>query len=249
MRFLSPWFAKELSGEPDGRRNALIREYSRKSQESAIPCPYFFREQDDSHICLNRSWVEFLQENRAVIKAFVEYHTVQYLQRRNPNVPNVISKLRAPSRRNLSHARRFWRSVEKEFRMQGKRHWFQDIYSRRELGEEYAIDHFCPWSFVVHDQIWNLVPVAQVVNSSKGNRLPDLDHYIPDMAKLHLRSLRILKQFPVLLEEYVDCYKIDWDSLCQTDEEQFYQKVRDNFIPLFTTAKNQGFETDWRYNE
>jgi len=38
--------------------------------------------------------------------------------------------------------------------------------------ENFDIDHFIPWSFVTHDQLWNLAPIEKSLNSSKSNKLP-----------------------------------------------------------------------------
>ncbi|MDY5576621.1 MAG: HNH endonuclease domain-containing protein [Lachnospiraceae bacterium] len=34
-----------------------------------------------------------------------------------------------------------------------------------------SIDHFVPWSYVAHDEMWNLNPTTKSINSSKRNNL------------------------------------------------------------------------------
>jgi hypothetical protein len=47
------------------------------------------------------------------------------------------------------------------------------IYSGRPLAKtKWDLDHFVPWSFVAHDQLWNLVPAENSANERKGSRLP-----------------------------------------------------------------------------
>src|SRR5262249_7177447 len=103
-RFLAPWFAEKLRSEPDSKRDPLIVELARQSQQTSRPCPYWF---DADYIRLNKFWATFLIENMGVVLAFAEQHFARYLQARNPNVPGVVNKLRAPMRRQLTVARSF----------------------------------------------------------------------------------------------------------------------------------------------
>ena len=40
-------------------------------------------------------------------------------------------------------------------------------------GDSFTIDHFLPWSFVVHDLLCNLTPGESTTNSSKNDVLPE----------------------------------------------------------------------------
>ena len=71
---------------------------------------------------------------------------------------------------------------------------FRDIYSGERLGEAFAVDHVLPWTFVAHDLRWNLTPVSVSTNSAKSDHLPDLAIYIPRLAKLHLRAIRLVRK-------------------------------------------------------
>jgi hypothetical protein len=44
--------------------------------------------------------------------------------------------------------------------------------------EKITIDHFIPWSFIASDDVWNLTPITQTNNSSKSNKIIDLDSEI-----------------------------------------------------------------------
>ena len=50
-----------------------------------------------------------------------------------------------------------------------------------------------PWintaSFVAHDQLWNLIPADISVNSSKSDRLPILEKYLPRLAEEHRNAI------------------------------------------------------------
>lgn len=49
--------------------------------------------------------------NLAIVTGFCLWSLVTYLQRNNPNVPNIAGKLAEPSQRELGTARRFWRAA------------------------------------------------------------------------------------------------------------------------------------------
>ena len=46
------------------------------------------------------------------------------------------------------------------------------FYCNRQLDQDWHIDHFLPWSFVLEDRLWNLVPSCQSCNSSKSDGVP-----------------------------------------------------------------------------
>jgi HNH endonuclease len=196
-RFLAPWVANHLRGVPeDWLRTRKTIEFARDSQTTAFACPYFF---DVDTIRLNDSRRVFLRENLGVVESFAEHHFAMYLQTRNPNVPGVLSKLHAPTLRQLTAARNFWRLVRSGFERAEKLADFRDIYSERQLTDNFSVDHFLPWTFVVHDLLWNLTPVEDATNSKKGDVLPDLDVYLPRLAKLHFNATQAAKHQPRLL--------------------------------------------------
>ena len=68
--------------------------------------------------------------------------------------------------RKLSNVRKLWEGVleVREIR---------DVFTGREIvPKQYDVDHFIPWSFVMNDELWNLMPMESSLNSSKSNRLP-----------------------------------------------------------------------------
>lgn len=247
-RFLTPWFANKLRGERDDiARTREIQTMARESQKTPFASLYYF---DGSgpfdSIKLNDSWRSFLIENLGIVQSFAEYHLALYLQARNPNVPGIVNKLRAPTMRQLTAARDFWRFVRSDFEAAGKASQFKDIYSERQLVNGFSIDHFLPWSFVVHDLLWNLTPVEPATNSSKSDVLPDLDLYLPRLAKLHFNAIEIARKRPKFLEDYTDCFKQDAESLLALGENGFIIKYREVIVPQAQIAKNQGFQSDWK---
>lgn len=148
--------------------------------------------------------------------------------------------------RKLTAARDFWQFVRSDFERASKTTQFKDIYSGRQLGDSFSIDHFLPWSFVVHDLLWNLTPVESAINSSKSDVLPDLDLYLPRLAKLHFSAVEAAKKRPKFLEDYTDCFKQDVTSLLAHGENAFVAKYREVIVPQAQIAMNQGFQSGWK---
>ena len=246
-RFLTPWFDDELRGMRDTLKDARIKTLARDSQRTPLASLYYFEASGAREtIKTNDSWRAFLMENLGIVQSFAEHHLALYLQARNPNVPGVVNKLRAPTARQLTAARNFWRFVRTDFDKAGKGAEFRDIYSDQQLGDSFCIDHFLPWSFVVHDLLWNLTPVELATNSSKSDVLPDLDLYLPRLAKLHFRAIEAAKKRPTLLEDYTDCFKQDAATLAALGETGFVAKYREVIVPLAQIAINLGFQPGWK---
>jgi len=243
-RFLTPWFADKLRGETDeATRTREIQAMAKESQTTPFASLYVI---ERNSIRLNDSWRSFLSENFGIVQSFAEHHLALYLQARNPNVPGVLNKLYAPTARQLTVARDFWRFVRTDFEKAGKPTEFRDIYSDRQLGDSFSIDHFLPWSFVVHDLLWNLTPVEAATNSSKNDVLPNLDLYLPRLTKLHFAAIEAAKKRPKFLEDYTDCFKQDAASLLALDETGFVTKYREVVLPQAQIAINQGFQSGWK---
>ncbi len=242
-RFLAPWFKDKLTGRKDSETDRLIAQLARASQTGPLPTPYWF---DGDQVRLNASWRHFLLDNLGIVQAFAEYHFAHYLQTRNPNVPGVVNKLSAPTERDLRLAREFWQFVRDGFQKAGAPHRFRNIYSDQPLTGRFTIDHFLPWSYVAHDLMWNLAPVDATTNSSKGDKLPDLDTYLPRLVSLHVGAIELAKERPRLLEDYTEAFRLDVPGLLALGEDGLGAKYRDVMMSQAQIAANQGFQTGWR---
>ena len=175
FRFLRPWI--DTSDD---------REMVKRSQTFENGCLYKLEKENGTlWIELNPIWLTYLQENYDILSSFAYWGLTNFLQVRNPNVPNIPNKLIKKEERNsLSAQRKFWNTAINaglEVRC---------LYTNKLLVErEYDLDHFIPWSFVSHDLLWNLMPADSSINSSKSNKLPDLNLYLPKLAETHQAAL------------------------------------------------------------
>ena len=235
FRFLRPWI--DTSDD---------REMVKRSQTFENGCLYkLVKENGTLWIELNPSWLVYLQENYDILSSFAYWGLTNFLQVRNPNVPNIPNKLIKKEERNsLSAQRKFWNIA-----INGGQE-VRCLYTNKVLEErDYDLDHFIPWSFVSHDLLWNLMPADSSINSSKSNKLPDLNLYLPKLAEAHQAALRINlekgKQVK-LLEDYLSLGHTPQD-LVKMDREHLLDCFYQTFTPLFQIAQNMGFES-WKHD-
>lgn len=249
QRFLSPWFSAELHGLADHQRDKMIQHLAEKHWEQPQAPLYRFVEHPLSEqvIEIHPTWMTYLQANFRIIRDFVLWNLVEFLRQKNPNVPNLPEKLFPPLHREMSMANKYWRFVLD-----------QDLdlrcpYSAQLIPNRgFSLDHFIPWSFIGHDQLWNLVPIPKAINSAKSDRLPDLDYYLQAFIVLQFQGLKIfLKKSEgknkAYLEDYITLFRCDIETLSHIKEEVFINKLKDTIIPLEQIATNTGFIRGWFY--
>ena len=131
-----------------------------------------------------------------------------------------------------------------------------DIYTGTEFTEEnlqtyggMSIDHFIPWSFVLHNEIWNLYPMYKKINSEKNNKLPDKDMYLNEFCEKQYQAFMIAKSWKKdkITEKYLnvknDIFGIDGSD---RGHDAFLVAMRQTIEPLYQIANNQGYMV-WRY--
>jgi len=197
----------------------------------------------DLTITVNYSWFEYIYCNMPIIVGWYRYKLVEYLQRKNPNVPSVIDKIELPQERILTEARKFWKFVINTVEI-------NDIYTNLPINtSDLSIDHFIPWSFVLHDKQWNLTPVSKHINSSKSDRLPPLEKYLDKFINQQFKAYTIaLMQGPKskVMQDYLTLGQ-GMDLSTGLRETEFKEIMRNTIIPLHRIAQNQGFGV-WRNN-
>jgi len=243
-RFLRTFFSGDLRGIKDTEINRRISDLSQSTFDRS-PCLYRFIEIETKQaIEIHPEWFEYLKQHLTILRGFCLWKLIEYLQKHNPNVPNIPGKLFEPQERDMNRAREFWNIVFK------KETTLQCIYSGETLDEKrYSLDHFIPWSFTANDCIWNIIPTTKEVNSSKSDSIPKIDKYFDSFAKTQLDAVRIVSEKkPKLLEDHILLFKVDSASELQNmDLQDFSQHLRDTIIPQVQIARNMGFLTDWEY--
>lgn len=113
---------------------------------------------------------------------------------------------------------------------------------------DYELDHFIPWSFVSHDLLWNLIPSDSSINSSKSNNLPDLNIYLPKLAKLQHHSLQLMIKNNKESKVMEDFISLGYTAreLANMDGALFRELYERTFNPINQIALNMGFEI-WKY--
>ena len=232
-RFLRPWINS-------GDNQAVIL----RSQALENNCLYaLFMDEEDPFIALNPLWDKYLHEHYKLLVDFSYWNLTQFLQVRNPNVPAITNKLIRPETRNsLKRQHDFWNMA---ISLEGP---VKCIYTGREIHcEEYDLDHFMPWSFVSHDLLWNLIPSDPSVNSSKSNKIPDLQRYLPMMAELQHNAITTVVRAgrkPKVMEDYTTIGYTPQELACMSNQ-RFVELMERKYNPICQIALNMGFET-WK---
>lgn len=244
-RFLSPWFSNELRGENDAVKNNIVFERAEIEYNAPLRMPIYKLSQDKRSIILNINWIEYFKENFRIIEDFTYWNYVSYLQKNNPNVPNLQEKLFPPQSRNLKDAKLFWGDYI------SRNHGSLCVFSQKQLTEDnFSVDHFIPWSFVAHDQLWNLAPVSRNINSSKGNNIPS-EKYLSLFATLQYQAFHSAFDTGIFSEGFLEDYTILFadsiHSIKQIEKENFVSFLIKNLKPLMQIAVNSGFRDNWIY--
>lgn len=245
-RFQSAFYDKKSKNGIEGStfHNAIAKESLENKN-------YFYKiYKEDKYIEINTDWYNYIIENQAVFSGWIKYNMIIYLQKKNPNVPAIPLKLEIPVKReSLVKAKRFWDivSVEKPL---------YDFYTNQDMSIEnqnvrgvISIDHFIPWSFVMHNELWNLTPAFKNVNSAKNDSLPVLDKYLKDFCSMQFEAFEIVRKSGKLNRELIDYthtriplyMRSDRDIYEKVDKEYFCNALSETIIPLHQMALNQGY--------
>ena len=238
-RFISPFFKTQLVGMKDSLKDRFIIKEALGTKDSSKAAIYYLEDHNDS-IVIADTWYEFLQDNLGLILEYARFQLVRYLQSKNANVPGIVNKLEAPSKRNLSYAHEKFNKARQIFKESNRSEKFIDIYSGKPISGSFSIDHFLPWSYVAHDQIWNLVPTEAETNSSKSNILPSID-YIRELAKLHQLFIKTLHSpQSSFIDTYSEVLHLSASELLSLPEESFIKEYRNIIEPQMVIAERLG---------
>lgn len=193
-------------------------------------------------------WIAYIHKNQEIIKGWLQYNMILYLQKRNPSVPGIADKLCPPHERKLEKVKKYWRLLL-------SLHSIKEIYGSVQLtNKDISIDHFVPWSYVAHDEFWNLHPTTKGINSRKSNNLPDWNIYFPRFAQLEYFSYEMLWKYDLVHDAFEKCARehLNNDEIRhriyrpEQNFETFSAVLEEVIQPIYQSAKNCGFK-NWIY--
>ena len=246
-RALAGFFAK--SGDVvDWGSTVRMTKYIKKFSEEKILLPYTFGESSKlkKQVYFNSEWIDMIQDNAVSILGWIQYEKVKWLQNNNPEVPGLVYKL-APldeKMRKLGKVRKLWNGVLELTEI-------RDVFKDEPIVfKEYDVDHFVPWSFVMNDELWNLMPMDSSLNSVKSNKLPHWDPFFERFASNQFVMYELISQKPGLHKLFEACYRDNLHSIWAGQELyrpgnsriQFYNILQKNMRPVYDSARRQGYE-------
>ncbi|MBD6614803.1 helix-turn-helix domain-containing protein [Komarekiella sp. 'clone 1'] len=247
-RLIRPFFTQETRGLKDYDVNPDIINLANNQFHTKKPL-YCFNAEDQRNcnaIILHPDWIQYLEENYTIVRGWASWEWLNYMQQGNPSTPNVVNKLFMPQERDsLANQIKYWKTILKHRDI-------ECIYSKVKLDkDEISLDHYLPWSFVAHDQLWNLIPTTKYVNSSKSNNLPS-EEYFKAFVELQHKGLTIAyenisnNQWLKYTESFVSELKVSQaDDLLNL--EVLIKAYRITTLPLISLATIQGFSPNWVY--
>ncbi len=203
----------------------------------------------DTEIEIDGLWAEYFIKHKEILKAWAQFNLIRYLQNKNPSVPGIADKIEAPSLRHIDRVRDYWKliiQVDPSIR---------DIYGGVALRDEkISVDHFVPWQYVAHDELWNLHPTTRSINSSKSNGLPSWSLYFDPLSELEYRAYELIGSNTLIEHEFnkISPYHLNnreiRDQLYTKgiDRGEFKQRLENVIKPVYESAMIQGFK-EWIY--
>ena len=196
-----------------------------------------------STITVDDKWKNYISTNYEIIEGWIQFNLIQYLQRRNPAVPGIPNKLAPPQERNLEKVKKYWKAVLNVNPV-------HDIYGDVILDPaNISIDHFIPWSYVAHDELWNLSPTTKSINSSKSNNLPDWETYFSRLCKIEYSAYDAMWKYEPVHSAFDRCAKEHINSADVMHKlyrpglpsEAFSAALEEIVRPVYNAAINLGF--------
>lgn len=244
-RLLRPFGGMNLGGLEGAALHLVIQEesaqYLTEQSEKAYP---YAPNADTRSIALNPYWYLYFKEHYTILQSWASWEWARYMQKKNPAVPAIPAKLHPLLKRPSidSDIRENWRAFMENGRL-------SCIFSNEKITpQNYELDHFLPWSFVAHNEVWNLLPITEAMNQAKSDKIPDMDSCLESFVDCQHEFLSFLKSsrtenvFQRATEPYLSALGIKNDAeLCSRgvllDAYGSYME------PLAGIALNQGFDS------
>ena len=204
----------------------------------------------DSLIEVDDKWASYLIKNKEILVGWTHLKLIQYLQVRNPSVPGIAEKIEAPTYRDIDKVRKYWKLI---IQIDPS---IKDIYGGIILAEEnISVDHFIPWQYVAHDELWNLHPTTKGINSSKSNSLPSWDDYFDSLGELEYRAYELREKSELISHEFnkIAPYHLNNPDIRNRlyasglDKGEFVSRLERIMKPVYESALTSGFK-EWIYS-
>ena len=213
-----------------------------------ILLPYTFGSESglQRRLTFSDAWIRMIKDNTVNILGWIQCEKVKWLQNNNPEVPGLIYKLEPlnDKMRKLAHARKLWDGIL-ELRS------VADVFTDGPIQvHKYDVDHFIPWSFVMNDELWNLMPMDSALNSAKNNRLPDWNDFFLRFARNQYIMYEMIHEREGIRKLYEACYRDNLHSIWANQELyrkgnsdiEFYAILEKNMRPVYDSARRQGYD-------
>lgn len=250
-RALAGFFSK--AGTPEWDSIKRMTAYIEKVNRDVVILPYTLGDSSKlkKEVHINTEWAEMIKDNTVAILGWIQYEKVKWLQNNNPEVPGLVYKL-APmddKMRKLNKVRKLWEGILELSEV-------RDVFTGNEVIKgNYDVDHFIPWSFVMNDELWNLMPMDSSLNSSKSNKLPKWDPFFKDFARNQYLMYNLMHEKVGIHKLFEGCFRDNLHSIWAGQElyrkgntqEEFYNILSKNMQPVYDSARRQGYEI-WNEN-
>jgi len=205
----------------------------------------------DTEIEISESWYDYLYRHKEILRGWVQLKLIKYLQNKNPNVPGIADKIESPIARNIDRVRKYWKIIIEVDPS------LKDIYSRSLLADvnNISIDHFVPWQYVAHDELWNLHPTTKSINSSKSNSLPSWNIYFKTFGDIEYRAYELKENNEAVSNEFnkIAPYHLNNQEVMNQlyadglDRNSFIERLEHVVKPVYESAQSLGFK-EWVYD-
>ncbi len=225
-----------------------ISEYILRVNRETVLLPYTLGPSSKlkKEIYFNPAWMAMIQDNTVSILGWIQYEKIKWLQNNNPELPGLVYKL-APmdeKMRKLSKVHDLWEGVLDVAKV-------MDVFNDKPIiSNEYDVDHFIPWSFVMNDELWNLSPMDSSLNSAKSNNLPKWEPFFDRFVQNQYTLYICIHDYEGIHRLFEKCYRDNLHSIWASQElyirgnskEEFYNILRKNMQPVYDSARRQGYE-------
>ena len=104
----------------------------------------------------------------------------------------------------------------------------------------------------MNDELWNLMPMDSLLNSSKSNKLPEWEPFFIKFANNQYLLYQMIhdNERPIFHKRFEACYKDNIHSIWANQElyrpgnsiEEFENILEMNMRPVYDSARRQGYE-------